>query len=334
MHGMHVTLFCGGPSSEHEVSIKSTQSILSAIDKTHFEVSVLYIQKDLSACVFQPKKEWWIPTDPTLYKPLSSVLAHDLKKTDLAFLAGIHGEFAEDGQLQGLLDMAGIRYSGSGRYASTLAMDKFRSALVVNALNGIVLPDTILIDIHEDSNYDDLTFPLVFKPNAMGSSVGVHIVKSSSELQKILVKARKGNEFKDALLQEYIEGAQELTCGCLQEKNGTFHKLPPVEIIPQTSSFFNYESKYEIGGAVELCPPKHVGEKISDQISDLTVQIHMLLGCQTYSRSDFLLKNNALFYIETNTLPGMTQTSLIPKEAQAVGMSFTDLISFLIDQTP
>lgn len=327
---MHVTLICGGPSSEHEVSINSTKSIFQGIDRAKYEISALYIDRELNASYFCPTDEFSIPSDSAKFEPLHMAIEKHLRNTDICLLAGIHGEFAEDGQLQGMLDYYDIKYTGSGMAASSLAMDKFRTALVVNTLERITLPTTILIDLEEGIDGSDLEYPMVYKPNTLGSTVGLHIVHSNDELQEALKTEKERGSYRYGLLQEYIQDALELTCGCLQNKKGEFTIIPPVEIIPKKSKLFDYASKYEEGGAVELSPPEHISQELSQEISQLACDIHELLGCKTYSRSDFLLKDDTLFFMETNTLPGMTKTSLIPREAKAIGMSFSELIDFII----
>lgn len=328
---MKVTLVCGGPSSEHEVSINSTKSLYEAIDKSKYEVSVFYITKDLNCIYFEPEKELNIPEDTSTYVPFMEGVEKYLTKTDLAFLAGIHGEFVEDGKLQTILEFYDIRYTGSGPTASAICMDKFRTALIVNTLEEITLPNTSLIDLKSDITIDDLQYPLIFKPNNMGSSVGLHSLNSEAELRKQIEQSRKEGEYRHVLLQEYIKDAIEVTCGCLEDKEGNMTLIPPVEIIPNKSAFFDYASKYEDGGAIEVSPPKNLDKHVSDIISDLAANIHTLLGCKTYSRSDFLYKDGQLYFMETNTLPGMTKNSLFPKETKAIGMSFPELIDFLIE---
>ena len=328
---MKVTLVCGGPSSEHEVSINSTKSLYEAIDKSKYEVSVFYITKDLKSVYFKPEKEVIIPDDSSRYRPFMEGVEKYLTKTDLAFLAGIHGEFAEDGKLQTILEFYGIHYTGSGPTASAICMDKFRTALIVNTLEEISLPNTTLIDLKTEIPVEDLAYPLIFKPNSMGSSVGLHIINSEDELRKHVEEARKEGKYRYVLLQEYIKDAMEVTCGCLEDREGNMTLIPPVEIIPNKSAFFDYASKYDDGGAIEVSPPKNLDKRVCDIVSELAANIHTLLGCKTYSRSDFLYKDDTLYYMETNTLPGMTKNSLFPKESKAIGMSFPQLIDFLIE---
>jgi D-alanine-D-alanine ligase len=125
----------------------------------------------------------------------------------------------------------------------------------------------------------------------------------------------------------------ELSCGCLEDISGNIRNLPAIEIIPQTSDFFDYNAKYTIGASIEITPPEHISKEIADKISILTGEIHKVLGCRLYSRSDFFVKGKDIYYIETNTLPGMTSTSLLPQEAKADGIGFTELLDFLIENS-
>jgi D-alanine-D-alanine ligase len=134
-------------------------------------------------------------------------------------------------------------------------------------------------------------------------------------------------------VQEAILNSLEVSCGCLQKKDGSFIDIPPIEIIPQINSFFDYDSKYTKGGSMEITPPKSIDKKMSDKIIRLAQEIHKELGCRLYSRSDFLVKDGKVYFLELNTLPGMTSTSLIPQECNAIGMSYTDLVTFLIENT-
>ena len=329
---MKVAIACGGPSSEHNVSIASVTSILRHIDRSTYDVSVFYITRDLQTLSFTPGEEFHIPDKHVLYTPLLEGIEKHLKRCDLVLLAGIHGEFVEDGRLQGILDMFKIPYTGSGAAASSLAMDKYRSSLLIKELvKNIKLPQTTLIDISKDIDSDSLTYPVVCKPNYMGSSVGVSIIKDSAEMEIYISTLRDIHHQQYMVVQEYIQNAVEVSCGCLEDKKGMFTLLPPIEIRPQKNSFFDYDSKYEKGGSIEISPPENISNDMAHRISKMTTEIHRALGCKTYSRSDFFVKGEDVIYLETNTLPGMTETSLLPKEAQAAGVSFTELLDRLIE---
>ena len=125
----------------------------------------------------------------------------------------------------------------------------------------------------------------------------------------------------------------EIQCGTLQKKNGDFIALPPIEIVPKKNVFFDYDSKYLNGGATEITPPISIDKSLSDKISQLSIDIHKLLMLKTYSRTDFLIKNGKIYFLETNTLPGMTATSLLPQEANSIGISYPQLLDFIISNS-
>lgn len=328
---MKVAVLCGGPSSEHEVSLSSVRSILEHIDNKKYTISVFYISKDLKCAQLSPDDYLTsrVP-DATQLQPFMNVIQTVLPTFDVVLLAGLHGEFVEDGKLQAILDTYHISYTGSGMAASSLCMDKYRSSLLVSTQLPVLIPKTVCLSLHSSIDFKQLRFPLVIKPNTMGSSVGVKFVQNKNELQQQLDTIFSEYHQKEVVVQEQITDAIEVSCGYLVEKDGTGHLLPPVEIIPQSSPFFDYKAKYEVGGSIELSPPQHVPQKTSEKISTLAANIHSLLGCSTYSRSDFFVKGDEVYYLETNTLPGMTATSLLPKEAAAVKMSYAGLLDFII----
>ncbi len=336
-----IALICGGPSSEHEVSLWSTSAILKNISPEKYEVFVFYIDRHLNTCFFSvvSGSELKIPQDRNLYLPFLEGIEKNLKTVDKAALMGIHGEFVEDGRLQNILDFFGVKYTGSGMASSVLAMDKYSSTNLAEKVLGVKLPKAIIFN--PQNSFLDFSarggsafgrgFPVVLKPNDAGSSVGVKILKTQEELKTEIEKLKIDSKFDYWLLQEYIAGAIELSCGCLQKANKEMLKLPPIEIIPHRADFFDYDSKYQVGGSREITPPESVSKKLADKVSELSCRIHQVLRCKTYSRSDFLVKGSDIYYLETNTLPGMTQTSLLPQEAKAAGISFSELIDFIIE---
>lgn len=326
---MKVALLCGGPSSEHEVSLSSSQAILENIDPSH-DVGVFYISRDMQAVWFKPDGHIKAPADTSQYLPLLEAIKKYLTGVDVAFLAGIHGEFVEDGRLQTILDFFHVKYTGSGPDASALAMDKYRSSILVGSQVQVTLPATHLVDLTKTVSNPFSSYPVVMKPNNLGSSVGVHIVDSPDELQAAVTELREIHRARQALIQECVQGAIEVSCGVLEDKDGKFTLLPPVEIIPQAAEFFDYDAKYAEGGSIEISPPRSVPQPVSDRVSRAARDIHLLLGCRTYSRSDFFVKGENIIYLETNTLPGMTKTSLLPRETQAIGMSYRQLLEFLL----
>lgn len=326
-----IAIFCGGPSSEHEVSLNSAATIYKNIDKKKYKVIVCFISKDGNAEIIDDSNINFanLKANKSLFTTLETINDEGY----FALLAGIHGEFVENGKLQVLLEHFSIPYSGSGYSASALCMDKLRSMMIVKHIEGIHLPATFIQDIDQYSLPPALSYPIIIKPNDLGSSVGVHIANSDKELAKAFIELQEDHNLKEILLQEYVNSAIEISCGCLEKKDGTFIELPPIEIRPRKSNLFDYASKYETGGSEEITPPVSLSKEVSKKISELTCSIHEILGCKTYSRSDFMVRDGDIYYLETNTLPGMTATSLLPQEAGAAGISFPHLIDFLIENS-
>jgi D-alanine-D-alanine ligase len=325
-----VCIVYGGPSSEHEVSVFTTRGILRNIDKKKYDIYLLYIDKKLNASLkkYSQNQELVLKGKESLFKILKK-----LKNFDVCLIA-MHGEFGEDGTFQSLLDLIGVRYTGTDAYGSRLAMDKYKSTMLVNLKLGVDIPQNSLVKIKDFSKFKNLKYPFVFKPNTLGSSVGIYFVNNSKELviakKKIIELLGEEVEY---LIQEPIMDNLEISCGVLEKKDGSLLYLPPIEIHPQLSSFFDYDSKYVKGGSEEITPPVSISKSFSDKLSKLSGEIHKLLGCKLYSRSDFLIKKDKFYYLETNTLPGMTDTSLVPQEAQAIGMSYAQLLDFLIENS-
>lgn len=324
-----IAIFCGGPSSEHEVSINSAKTIYKFIDKNNYDTFYFFISKDLKVKFKEASDKFNFTVDSS-DPSLIEALLHYPKKT-LALLAGIHGEFVEDGKLQTILETNQIPYSGSDSKGSMLAMDKYLSALIAKEIKHLSIPTTHLLT--KTTSLKDYKYPVLIKPNELGSSVGVFIANNKDELMKALAVLRGNLNVDSVLVQEYITDAIEISCGCLQKKGWEFIKLPPIEIRPKKATLFDYASKYEIGGSEEITPPPSLSKELSDEISYLTCELHNLLGLKTYSRSDFLIKDDKIYYLETNTLPGMTATSLLPQEANAAGISFPELLDFIIEQS-
>lgn len=324
-----IAIFCGGPSSEHEISLSSTKAILSHIDKKKYILFIFFIKKNLKSSFYKAGKTIQPPKN-AVFNDFENVIKENKNNFDLAFLGALHGEFGEDGTIQLLLENLGIKYTGSNSKSSSLCFDKFQTMEKVKRIKGIKIPKTVFLNLNDLESTPPLKFPFILKPNALGSSVLVFRVGNKKDYAHAISEIKKGHVEK-ILIQELIEGI-ELSCGCLETKKGEFIKLPPIEIIPK-ASFFDYESKYEIGGSEEIAPPVSISKKESNRCSTLTIKIHKLLKCKTYSRSDFMYRKGEIYFLETNTQPGMTSTSLLPKETKAYGISFTKLIDFMIEES-
>ncbi len=240
---------------------------------------------------------------------------------DFVFLA-LHGENGENGKVQAVFDLFGIRYTGTGYLSSALAMDKGISKTLFEAA-GIPTPYGISMKKHARMTFSQtgLAFPCVVKPCCGGSSIGVSIVRSESDFETALDDAFRYED--EVIVEAYIEG-REFSVGVIDGQ-----PLPVIEIAPK-EGFYDYRNKYSAGSAVETCPAD-LPEETAARMQRIAVRVCGTLGLDTYSRMDFLLnENDEIFCLEANTLPGMTPTSLLPQEAAAVGMDFGTLCEMLI----
>lgn len=307
----------GGPSAEHEVSLATGENVVKHLDKEKYEVVPIKITK---------KGQWFV--DGKLYDQQKA-----LKECAVVFNA-LHGTFGEDGIVQALMDYNKVTYTGSGIIASSLAMDKLRSREIFK-LAGFNVPKTL--KIKKGENYQArLSFflnkitklPVVVKPCSNGSSVGVCIANDMESLNNAILEAFKID--KKVLVEEYIKG-KEVTCGVLEGSQCEI-ALPVTEIIPKDHVFFDYKAKYTAGHTDEITPAE-IDEDIRTKVQDIAVKAHQILGCKGYSRTDMILKqgNGTVYILETNTLPGLTDNSLLPKAASVAGLTFSQLLDKIIE---
>jgi D-alanine-D-alanine ligase len=241
---------------------------------------------------------------------------------DLVFIA-LHGACGEDGRIQATFDLMGIPYTGSGYLGSAIAMDKIYTKRLVQG-EGVRTPSFRTAEVTQE-NWAQLAaeavLPCVIKIPNGGSSIGVTICHDRKLAERTLEEAGKSSD--TVLIEQYIKG-RELSCGVLNQDS-----LPPIEIISKNESY-DYECKYQPGGAVEICPAQ-ITQKEEAEIRDFAKRVHTLLGLTTYSRSDFMLdEEGKAWFLEVNTLPGMTPTSLIPQEAGAVGIDYQTLCETIV----
>ena len=318
-----VAVLSGGPSSERKVSLVTGKAIFDNLDRKKYLPFLLEMSKD--GC-------FWLLNKNGKKRKLD-LQNKDRKLFDIIFIA-LHGSPGEDGGVQGMLESLNIKYTGPGVLASALAMNKVYSAQIYFA-NGLPYPEFIHFTkdgwkrqagiIVEDA-VNKIGFPLVIKPVNQGSAVGVSIIKSKEEFKKIAKKTIKS--FPWLMAQKFIKG-QEATCGVL-EKNGEIMALPPTHILPKLGEFYDYKSKYQSGGSTHICPADFTPE-INTQIQKLALMAHKAMGCRGMSRTDVFVADDAkLYIIETNTIPGMTPTSLFPEAAAKAGISFSQMLDFII----
>ena len=245
------------------------------------------------------------------------------KEADMVFMA-LHGENGENGKVQAAFDLMGIKYTGTGYLGSALAMDKglAKQLFVMNQI-----PTPFGIVLHRDSKYLSaseygLQLPCVVKPCCGGSSIGVSIVHTEDEFQLALKDAFSYEV--EVVVEQFIQG-REFSIGVIDNE-----ALPIIEISPK-EGFYDYKNKYEKGKTDEYCPAD-LSKELTKKMQDIAIEVHKILKLETYSRIDFLLDHQQNMYcLEANTLPGMTPTSLLPQEAEVIGLSFGDLCERLID---
>jgi D-alanine-D-alanine ligase len=294
---MRILLIAGGWSPEREVSLSGAEQIHVSLTKLGHEVT---------------------PFDPAdAFGQLSSLAS----AFDFAFL-NLHGAPGEDGLIQALLDACGVPYQGSGPAGSFLALNKV-AAKQIYVQRGLATPDWDFLPLRPAQGYSPRFAPPYFvKPNTGGSSLNMSRVEDAAELPAALETIY--SDGGEAMIEKALCGP-ELTCAVLGQA-----PLPPILIRPgNDSGFFDYTSKYMPDAAEEICPAP-VSEEITAELERMAVTAHKALGLSGYSRSDFILHDGELMLLETNTLPGMTPTSLLPRSARAAGMSFEDLLARLI----
>jgi D-alanine-D-alanine ligase len=251
-------------------------------------------------------------------------------RPDAAFIA-LHGRGGEDGTIQGLLDLLGIRYTGSGVLASALAMDKAMTKRVLSA-NGLPTPWDVLVrhpDLKEPDRLirtveDGPGFPVIVKPNREGSTIGCNIVRDPAELKDAVVEALSHDI--TALIEQYLIGT-EITVGLLG--NSEPRALPIIEIVAR-GGFYDYEAKYEPGGSEHIIPAR-ISDLAVERAREYARRTHDLIGCRGMSRVDMIVVGDQPYVLEINTIPGMTPTSLLPDAAKAAGIGFAELLDRIIE---
>lgn len=305
----------GGPSNEYEVSLKTGASVLAALDKEKYEARDIFISRG---------GEWHlhgVPMHPE----------RALRGTDAAFNA-MHGEFGEDGAVQRLLDGLAIPYTGSGAHASAVAFNKHRTREAVAPL-GIKIAHGKVVDASRDIEalahelFRSFPHPAMIKPVSGGSSVGTAIAESFHSLVWALERAFAISE--KVLIEEFIKG-REATVGVIDNFRGEpTYALMPVEIVPPPASkFFDYDAKYS-GQTLERVPG-HFTDEEKNILAAAARAVHEGLGLRHYSRSDFIVSPRGIYFLEVNTLPGLTTESLLPKALAAGGTSLSQFLDHVI----
>jgi D-alanine-D-alanine ligase len=327
MRTMKVAVLMGGRSSEREISLRTGQGVAHALRNLGHDVTS--VDAVDGAVLAAGKEEATAPKREAVLKlPLAAMLtavqSPAVRDADVVFIA-LHGTYGEDGMIQAALELAGKTYTGSGVLASAIAMDKAMSKRVFER-EAIPTPHWVVLEagVHGGSVDTSLLggYPLVVKPNAEGSTVGLSIVKHASELEAAIEKA--GRHDHQILLEQYIEG-RELTVAVVGEE-----AFPIVEIKPK-SGFYDYEAKYTKGKTEYICPAP-LEKELGRLVRELAVECAAVLGCRGVVRVDFRLSDEDEPYVlEVNTVPGMTPTSLVPMAAAAKGLTYDELVGRMVD---
>ena len=339
---MKIVIAAGGTSPERDVSLVTGRMVYRALKARGHKCILLDVfygynamDADEPESLFDAKRDWAADIaeitekDPNIemirqQRPDQSNayfgpnVLNICKHADIVFLA-LHGGDGENGKVQAAFDLYDIKYTGTGYMSSALAMDKFYTKLVLKA-NSLPTPDYVLV--HSGTGGDPvMAFPCVVKTRSGGSSVGVFIAEDEKQYKAALKEAFKYGS--DVLVEKCIKG-HEYSIGVIDGE-----ALPIVDIAPK-SGFYDYKNKYQDGSTIETCPAE-LPKELTEKMQECAVEVYRALEIKSYARMDFMMdKNNNFYCLEANTLPGMTATSLVPREAAAMGISFEELCDKLI----
>jgi len=317
----NIAVLAGGYSSEYVVSLRSAETIVENIDRELFNVYLVHIKKD----------GWEVQSDVACGVPINkndfSFSLNNQKTTFDAVFMIIHGTPGEDGRLQAYFEMLGIPVTTGGTLAMSLSFDKFYCNQFLKAQN-ILLADSLRVQKNiaysEKEIIEKLGLPVFVKPANAGSSFGISKVKTSEELLPAIEKAM--TESNDVLIEQFIAG-REFTVGVFASDKEEY-LLPVTEIISE-NEFFDYEAKYTPELAQEITPA-NIDKKTTQKIQQKALEIYKLLNMNGIARVDFILNDKNLYFLEINTVPGMSKESIIPKQIAESSLNFKQLLTFII----
>ena len=339
MKKLRIAVIMGGPSAEHEISLKTGFQVVSNLDRNKYDVSAVAVSKDRkfyiarnTAGITQSDIDEFesSPFFKGEFKPCSSMAIWD--NIDVAFLA-LHGEFGEDGTIQGYLQTIGVKHTGCGIVSSAIGMHKILAKKIFEA-SGIPTPNYSVF--RQGAGEHEIKkimikhkFPIFVKAPQSGSSKLMGRAENELQLKNLL--AELSSECKSVLIESAIVGGDEFSCPVI-EKNGVATALTPIYIKPNNKEgYFDYKAKY-LGDSEEICPPPPPFDKKEtiDLLKRTAIAVHTAIECDSYSRTDIILKDGIALVLEVNTLPGMTAASLLPIAFTADGGSFGELLDLII----
>lgn len=337
---VNVAVIMGGRTAEHEISMQTGEMIVNSLSRRRFRIKPVIITR-VGRWNVRPG---YLPQGPWSRRLLKAKRTAGIGEAlttlekdgvDIAFIA-MHGPYGEDGTIQGLFELMDLPYTGANVLGSSIGMDKvkFKELLLFHK---IPVPRSVTVGIAEWRKAPSrvmnrieraVGYPCVAKPPSLGSSVGLSIPSSRKELKVAL--SRLFGMDGVALVEKYIAG-KELTCGVLGAGPGEPPvPLPVTEIVPKKSSYFDYRAKYTPGATDEITPAR-IDAATAARVKRTAVKVHLIIGGGGMSRTDMILSRGKLYVLETNTIPGMTKTSLLPQAARVHGIEFPDLLERIVD---
>ncbi len=298
-----IGVLCGGLSSEREVSLRSGKNVLNALQRLGYKnAELINVDKDIAQVLID-------------------------KKIEVAYNA-LHGKYGEDGCIQGILEILKIPYTGCGVMSSAICMNKEYTKRILSTCKDIPLIKSVFVHKGEDVNKacEKLKYPIITKPVCEGSSFGMTKVNSPNELENAYKEALKYND--DVLIEEFINGFF-VTVGVLEDECRVF-ATEILEIRPK-NEWYDYEAKYTKGMSDFIVPSTSISKKTTENIKDIAIKAHKTAGCRGLSRIDFMVMNDEPYFLEINTSPGMTDTSDLPAQALAMGISYDNLVLMILN---
>ena len=342
--GTRVAVLFGGPSAEHAVSIRSADCLAGWLAESGLHVLLVHLRRDGAWTFASIPGGDAAPTDAATRLagearglPLGQALGRLAAEADVAFPM-VHGTLGEDGSLQGFLRVLRMPCAGPGVLASALAMDKGRAKAVLMATTPLRMARGVAITRHEfkaaraavEARVARLTLPWIVKPVDAGSSVGLTRVDAREQLGDALARALEVEGVTAAMVEELIEG-EEVTCAVVGDEEIGLEALPPILIKPVRGGLFDFEAKYTPGGSEEICPAPLASAAL-ERIRAAALAAYRALDCRGFARVDFILRDGVPWFLELNTLPGLTRESLFPRAARAAGHSLPALFRRMVER--
>ena len=319
---MNIAIFTGGDSSEHVISMKSAEQVLKWLEAAGHSCYLVEAKKDKWTVHLGKKR---VPLDKNSF----SFLNKEEKLTFDFVWNTIHGTPGEDGKLQGCFDIIGIPYSCSNQFSSALTFNKYTCKSFLKQHN-VLTPEASLVRKNIETDLEAVGemvgFPCFVKPNNGGSSFGIAKVSRLEDLQGALEEALQEDD--EAIVERYIKGT-EVTCGLMKGRDG-FTLFPITEIVSK-NEFFDYEAKYTEGKAEEITPAR-IDDDVTKKCQDMAMDIYKLTNSTGIIRVDFIIKGNQVYFLELNSIPGMSEESIIPKQVSSMGMEMSTVLQQVIDE--